>query len=84
MALGLPVISTDCPCGGPRTLINNNQNGILVKVNDKEELANNIIKLIEDSNFRKKIGDKASQIVELVNPDKINKKWEEFIKTVIE
>jgi glycosyltransferase involved in cell wall biosynthesis len=33
MALGLPVISTDCPCGGPRFLIHN-YNGLLVKVNN--------------------------------------------------
>ena len=34
MALGLPVISTDCPAGGSKYLIENGNNGLLVSVND--------------------------------------------------
>ena len=29
MALGIPVVSSDCPCGGPRELIQNGVNGFL-------------------------------------------------------
>jgi glycosyltransferase involved in cell wall biosynthesis len=34
MALGLPCISTDCPCGGPRELIYKGYIGMLVPVDD--------------------------------------------------
>lgn len=29
MAIGIPCISTDCPCGGPRMVINDGENGLL-------------------------------------------------------
>jgi len=39
MALGLPCISTDCPCGGPASLIESMKDGVLVKVGDCDGLA---------------------------------------------
>ena len=38
MALGIPCISTDCPCGGPRFLIKDGYNGYLVPTNDTYSL----------------------------------------------
>lgn len=36
MAVGIPVIATDCPCGGPRSLIRNQNEGILVPCRDSQ------------------------------------------------
>ena len=41
MAAGVPCVSTDCPTG-PSDLIENNKNGILVPVDDRESMANAI------------------------------------------
>ncbi len=79
MALGLPVISTDCPCGGPKDLIVNNKNGILVSVNNDEEIKNGIIKIIENDTFSKMISENACSISKDLNPTVINNRWEEFI-----
>ena len=38
MCMGMPVISTDCPSGGPRELIHNGENGLLIDVNNVEEM----------------------------------------------
>lgn len=38
MAIGLPVICTDCPIGGAREIIKSEENGILVAVGNKQEL----------------------------------------------
>lgn len=79
MALGIPVIATDCPCGGPKFLIDNNNNGILIDVGDKEQLKNAILKIIKDTEFSKKISHNAIEISQKLAPEKINKKWEDFI-----
>ena len=42
MALGIPVIASDCPCGGPKELIENENNGFLFEVNNEEDLINKI------------------------------------------
>ena len=83
MAVGLPVISTDCPCGGPRYLIKNNDNGILVQVNNKDEIVKAICKIIEDENFAKNIGKNAKKIVDDVNPVKIFEMWENYINEIV-
>lgn len=79
MALGLPVISTDCPCGGPKFLIKNNVNGILVEVNNVSEMKAAIEKILENKNFANKIADNACSIVTDLNPEKINYYWLNFI-----
>lgn len=83
MALGLPVISTDCPCGGPKFLIDNNINGILVEPNDIDELKNAIIKVLSDEGYSEMIAQNASEIAEKLNPAKINDRWKTFIESIL-
>lgn len=80
MCLGLTVISTDCPCGGPKMLINNKKNGLLVKVGDKEELTQAMLLLLNDEHLRNLYGREAVKIVDKVNPNNICKKWKNFIE----
>ena len=79
MALGIPCISTDCPCGGPKFLINNGINGYLFEVNNKEKLYQLMKKLAENKNIRDKFSKNANMICEKLNPNLIYSKWEEYI-----
>ncbi len=79
MCLGLAVISTDCPCGGPKMLIQNNKNGLLVDVNNLNSLTKTIELLINDNNLRDKIGKEALKTKKIVDSKSINKQWEKFI-----
>lgn len=79
MALGLPCVSTDCPCGGPRYLIQDGVNGLLVPVGDENKMAEAIKNLLTNSDYAKKMGQNASKISEKLAPDKIYGKWEKFI-----
>lgn len=83
MALGICCISTDCPCGGPRELIKNEKNGILVPVNNVELLAKNMIRTIEEENLTKIIRNNAKKIREIYSLEEIGKKWEIFLKRVV-
>lgn len=75
MAMGLPSISTDCPCGGPRMLINNNVNGILVPVGDIQKMANAILYLIENKEAAESLGKEAAKIRNTLNGEIICEKW---------
>ena len=47
MALGIPSISTDCPCGSPREIIENGVNGFLVPVNNPITLSEKMAEIIK-------------------------------------
>ena len=53
MACGLPIITTNV-CGNPE-IIQNEENGLLVEYNNKEQLKNTIIKLHTDKDLKEKI-----------------------------
>lgn len=46
MCMGMPVISTDCPSGGPRELICDSKNGLLVRVNDINGMTDAMRKIV--------------------------------------
>ena len=76
LAMGVPTISTDCPVGGARMMIQNNENGILIPVGDEEALYKAMLKIAEDSEFAQKISNNAINIKQEYSIDKIVKKWE--------
>lgn len=79
MALGLPVIATDCPCGGPRFLIQNQKNGILIESNNETALEKAMVEILSDRIFAERLGEQASHISEELNPKKIYQKWGDYI-----
>lgn len=79
MALGIPSISTDCPCGGPAELIEDGVNGYLIEPGNWKKLQDILQKLINNPGLAKKVGENASKIQEVLNPDRINKMWEDYL-----
>ncbi len=83
MAVGVACISTDCPCGGPSDLIEQEKNGILIAVDDKEELKKQLIRLMSDTKLRERLGKEAGKIKEKLSPQIVNLKWEEYLQELI-
>lgn len=83
MAMGLPVVSTDCPCGGPRTLITDGASGLLTPVGDKEAMAKAICRLIEDKAFAEKLGGEARKLAVKADPGAVCDAWEAYLKEVL-
>ena len=79
MECGLPVVSFDN--SGPKEIINKpNINGILVENHNVTQLANEIIKLIEDDEKRKSISLESIKRAQDFNVDNIIKQWTEIIE----
>ena len=83
MTLGTAVIATDCPCGGPADLIQDGQNGMLIEVDDNKALKIALLNLMNDEKKRQELAQNASRIVEKLHPDIVNKKWEEYLDSIL-
>lgn len=79
MCLGIPAISTDCPCGGPAELICNRENGMLIPVGDTEALKVALSELLDNDTLRHDIGQKATLIKERLNPNCVYPEWERYL-----
>ena len=83
MALGLPIVSTDCPCGGPATLITDGVDGLLVKNRDEQALADGMLKLVEDRELAEKLGANARKIADRAHPDIVFRQWADYIEDLV-
>ena len=79
MAIGMPVICTDCPIGGANAVIENNKNGILTEVGNAEELSTAMKKIAGDKAFADMLSHNASQIRYNLSLENTAKKWMELI-----
>lgn len=83
MTLGLAVVATDCPCGGPADLIQDGENGILIRVDDKARLKTELMKLMDDETYRNRLAKKASCIVDKLHPDIVNVQWKGYVEEIL-
>lgn len=83
MALGMPIVATDCPCGGPRTVITDGVNGLLVPIKDGKAMADGINRLIEDRELAERLGKNARRISEKINGVSIIAQWRVYIEEII-
>lgn len=78
MCMGMPVISTDCPSGGPRELIENQKNGILIPVGDEAALVDALYSII-DSNMAEKMSNNSSKLRHSLTSVRIFENWEKYL-----
>ena len=83
MAMGMPIVATDCPCGGPRTVMRDGENGLLVPIKDKDAIVNGLCRLIEDKELATRLGREAAKIEEITNGDAIFVQWRDYLDKVI-
>ena len=81
MACGLAVISFDCP-SGPRTIIRDGIDGILVKPQDINALAVAMNRLMGDPEERARLASRAPGVMERFNKDVILAQWQRLVEDV--
>lgn len=83
MVMGLPVISTDCPCGGPGELIEHGVSGYLIPVGAEKKLADAMRLLLTDRELAGKLSVNAKKIADKVNPDIIYQEWKDYVDSLV-
>lgn len=83
MAVGIPVISTDCAGGGPRTIIKDGQNGILTECGNSDELTAAMLKYIENPSFSEYVAKNAKRQATEFTTDRVICKWREYMIKVL-
>ena len=81
MSCGLPCVSFDCPYG-PRNVITDGEDGILVEYLNSQALADNICKLIENEELRKRMGSNGRRNVLRFSRETIMPQWVELFKSL--
>ena len=84
MALGLPIVATDCPCGGPRTIMTNEVDGLLISIKDEQALTDGINRLIEDPELAERLGAEARKIADRANGQAVFEQWRDYIEEICE
>lgn len=79
MACQLPVVSTDCSSGGPRDIVRDGVDGILVPPDDVAALADAMDRLMANSDERHRLGAGALNVIERFSMERIMTMWDEAV-----
>lgn len=74
MSCGLPVVSFDFKCG-PKDIIRNGENGIIVRNGDIQGLADAMMELMENRKLRKSMSAEARNVVDTYSESAVMQKW---------
>ncbi len=82
MACGVPPVAFTCPCG-PRDIITDGEDGLLVENGNSKELAEKMCYLIEHDEIRKQMGKRAIENVKRFYIENIMPQWDNLFKSLI-
>jgi glycosyltransferase involved in cell wall biosynthesis len=81
MACGVPAVSFDCP-SGPRELIRDGVDGLLIPPNHVDGLADGIERLISDQNLMHDLSSRAPEVVHRYALSKVLERWDALFAEV--
>lgn len=79
MAIGMPVVCTDCPIGGAKATIRDGENGLLVPVGDSEAIYQAMKKIIEHPEFAEKMAAEAARLRSSLSLPSIADAWMQLL-----
>ncbi len=75
MSVGLPPVAMDCP-RGPRQIIKDGSNGLLVPDGDETAFACALLSLVEDEELRRRMGRQALEDAHAYEMEEVGAQWE--------
>ncbi|WP_097875089.1 glycosyltransferase family 4 protein [Streptomyces sp. ms184] len=82
MRCGLPVVSTDCPVG-PREILRHGEDGLLVRTEDADAVAQGLRLLMSDDRLRRDMGLAALRNSTRYDPDAVAARYEELFDDAV-
>lgn len=82
MSCGLSCVSFACPCG-PKDMVSDGIDGLLVENGNVEELANKICCLIENEDLRKEMGKRAKINIQRYKEENIMEQWQNLFNELL-
>jgi glycosyltransferase involved in cell wall biosynthesis len=79
MGIGLPVVCTDCPCGGAKMVIEDGVNGLLTPVGDGKAMYLAMKKILDDKNLANTLSANAKKVRNEYSRESIVEKWYELL-----
>lgn len=79
MACGLPAVSFACPCG-PRDIISDVEDGILVENGNTDALAEGLLQLMHDDERRKEMGERARNNMQRFMQEDVMLLWKRLLE----
>ena len=83
LAMGLPCVSTDCPVGGSKMLIGEDEAGLLTPVGDEVALYQAMKRIAEDDELRRTLAGTARRVRELYSEKIIVDKYFTYFDEII-
>ena len=83
MAIGMPVVATDCTPGGARLLIRNGENGLLVPRGNTAEIAAALGRMAADHALRLRCGENAKKVRDEYDPRRIMDLWTGYVDRIL-
>lgn len=83
LAMGLPCVSTDCPCGGSRMLIGEDEAGLLTPVGDEVSFYQAMKRIAEDNELRRTLSENAGRVRDLFSEELIVGRYFDYFEEVI-
>ena len=79
MACGLPVIAFNCE-NGPRSIISDSEDGLLVPTGDVKMLAEKMMLLMEDEGWRKRLSENGKRKASHYAMEKVARQWQQLFE----
>lgn len=83
MAVGLPCISTDCPCGGPRMLFGDDLKPFLVPVGNVDSLAEMMLHVLINKECEDYLSTTCKAMSREFESFKIYDRWENYLYNIV-